>query len=156
MTSVPTIYPGIHSNAHSSCMANELHGAEKKRKDTETQKKWKEHCQRTKSQKRTHTQNHNLQLPCVFCPCALFPSASSSTTFHSYHIQASGCLRAQRKSHRHADSSLFSLPTLSLLFLFAPVVFQVTPWHKMEKVIENDLKSKAFSVANDCHQVVSF
>lgn len=41
MTSVPTIYPGIHSNAHSSCMANELHGAEKKRKDTETQKKMK-------------------------------------------------------------------------------------------------------------------
>lgn len=120
---VPTIHPAIHSNAHSSCMANELHEVAKKKQKKmckrsakkERKKKKRNMADGQKSQKRTHTQNHNLQLPCV--SGSLCPSSTGSLRFAGLWLHRE---RAQRESHRHADSSLLLPPllpsTLSLFF----------------------------------------
>lgn len=165
---VPTIHSGIHSNAHSSCMANELHEVAKKKEEKKCKRSAKKKKAKKrnmadgqKSQKRTHTQKPQPAVALRF----RFPSRFAllqQVRLGSTQPYAGLWLpkRAQRESHRHADSSVsLTLPPIrpsTLSLFFAPVVFQVTPWHKMEKVIENDLKSKAVSVANDCTRLSSW
>lgn len=101
---------------------------QQKKRGREAQKSKKRKKRTLPTDKKPTADAHSKPQPAValrfLSPSPHFPSASaSSTTFHSYLIQASGCLRAQRKSHRHADNSLYPPPhTLSLLF-FLPRCF---------------------------------
>lgn len=164
---VPTIHSGIHSNAHSSCMANELHEVAKKKEEKNAREAQKKRKQKKGTWPTDRKAKSGRTLKTTTCSCPAFPvpfpvcpSPTGSLRFAWLYAGLWLPKRAQRESHRHADSSVsLTLPPIrpsTLSLFFAPVVFQVTPWHKMEKVIENDLKSKAVSVANDCTRLSSW